>query len=355
MPEVLPAFIASVVRPFDFNHDGYQELFIGSRVKKGKFPYANPSWLIFNDKGKLSVSSSSSLDLGMVTDAVWTDYDNDGWEDLFVVREWDSPVILKNMKGKELIAQTIPDLDIQHGLWYSVVAADFDLDGDDDYMLGNLGENNQFSVSREYPLILYALDFEMDGILDPFMTAFWKDKNGKMKEYPVNNLDELKEQSSFFETRFKDYTSFSYAGTNDILDENMMKRVEFKLHVNTTASCILWNENGKFRMEKLPRSLQVSPVKKMMVQDLNKDKYPDVVVAGNDYTWDVSNGYFDALKGMVLINRGKDRSFDILPPSESGLLLQGMVESLLWFDGDTSLIVAGINRGGAVVFEHNNR
>jgi hypothetical protein len=92
-------------------------------------------------------------------------------------------------------------------------------------------------------------------------------------------------------------------------------------------------------------------VKKMIVQDLNNDKYPDVIVAGNDYTWDVSNGYFDALKGLVLINKGKDRSFDILPPSKSGLILQGMVESLLYFAGDTSLVVAGINRGEAVVFE----
>ena len=347
----VPPFLASVVRPCDFNHDGNQELFIGSRVKKGMFPYANPSWLILNNKGKLFVSSSSRLDLGMVTDAVWTDYDGDGWEDLFVVREWDSPVILKNINGKELAAQTIPGLDDQHGLWYSIIAADFDQDGDDDYILGNLGENNQFSVSMEYPLILYALDFEMDGILDPFMTAFWKDQNGKMKEYPVNYLDELKEQSSFFQTRFKDYTSFSYAGVSDILDENMTKRVEFKLHVNTLSSCILWNEKGKFRLEKLPRSLQVSPVKKMIIRDLNNDKYPDVIVAGNDYTWDVSNGNFDALKGIVMINKGENRSFDLLPPSKSGLLLQGMVESLLWFDGDTSLVVAGINRGKAVVFE----
>jgi hypothetical protein len=131
----------------------------------------------------------------------------------------------------------------------------------------------------------------------------------------------------------------------------MLKRVEFKLHVNTLSSCILWNEKGKFSIEKLPRSLQVSPVKKMIAQDLNNDKYPDVIVAGNDYTWDVSNGYFDALKGIVMINKGKVRSFDLLPPSKSGLLLQGMVESLLWFDGDTSLVVAGVNRGEALVFE----
>ena len=351
IPLPIPPFLASVVRPCDFNHDGNKEIFIGSRVKKGRFPFANPSWLIYNNKGSLSVNSSSSLDLGMVTDAIWTDYDKDGWEDLFVVREWNSPLILKNLNGKELVPQNIIDIDDHHGLWYSVSAGDLDLDGDDDYILGNLGENNQFTVSDTYPLNLYALDFEMDGIIDPMMTAFWKDNNGKMAEYPVNYLDELMEQSSFFQSRFKDYTSFSRSTINDILDENQKKRIQLKLYANTLSSCILWNDRGKFRWEKLPRSLQVSPVKKMIVRDLNNDKWPDVIVAGNDYTWDVSTGYFDALKGLVLLNRKDGRSFDVLTPSESGLMLNGMVQSLLYFEGDPSLVVAGINRAKALVFE----
>jgi hypothetical protein len=90
----------------------------------------NTSWVIFNNKGKLSVSASSGLELGMVTDALWTDYDNDGWEDLLVVREWDSPLFLKNMNGKELVPQVIPELDDLHGIWYSVASGDLDLDGE---------------------------------------------------------------------------------------------------------------------------------------------------------------------------------------------------------------------------------
>ena len=97
--------------------------------------------------------------------------------------------------------------------------------------------------------------------------------------------------------------------------------------------------------------LQVSPVKKMIVQDFNGDNFPDVLVAGNDYTYDVSTGYYDANKGIVLLNKGKDQSFEILTPSQSGMLLQGMVESLLYFEGDTSLVVAGINRAMVSVFE----
>jgi hypothetical protein len=120
--------------------------------------------------------------------------------------------------------------------------------------------------------------------------------------------------------------------------------------VKTTSSHLLWNDQGKFRWEKLPASVQVSPVKKMIVQDFNRDNKPDVLVAGNDYTYDVATGYFDANKGIILLNKGKG-SFDVLKPSESGLLLQGMVESLLYFNGDTSWVVAGMNRAKLVVYK----
>jgi hypothetical protein len=355
-PLPIPTFPASVIRPCDFNHDGNTELFVGSRVKKDMFPYANHSWLIFNEKGNLSVNPSSRLNLGMVTDAIWTDYDKDGWEDLLVVREWNSPVILKNINGKELVPQSIPEFESHHGIWYSIAAGDFDQDGDDDYIIGNLGDNNRFDVIDAYPMNLYAIDLDLDGVIDPITTTYWKDKDGKMKEYPINYLDELMGQSNFFKNKFKDYTSFSYSNIDDILDENLLKRLEFKLYVNTTSSYVIWNDKGKFRWENLPRSVQISPVTRMIVRDFNGDNYPDVLLAGNDYTYDISTGYYDANKGIVLLSRGKDQSFDVLMPSRSGLLLQGMVQSLQYFQGDTSLIVAGINRAKAVVYmqNHNN-
>ena len=347
----VPPFPASVVRPCDFNHDGYVDLFIGSRVKKGKFPYADHSWILINNKGKLKTDSWCSIDLGMVTDAVWSDFDKDGWEDLVVTREFNSVIVLKNMNGKELRPVTIPEMEAHHGIWYSIVAGDFDNNGYEDYIIGNLGENNRFTINDKYPLNLYAIDLDLDGNIDPIMTGYWKDRYGKMKEYPVNYLDDLIGQSSYFQKKFKSYTSFSYATIDDILDKDMLRKLEFKLYVNTPSSYILWNDKGKFRWEKLPLELQVSPIKKMIVRDLNDDSYPDVICAGNDYTYDVSTGYYDASKGMVLLSKGKKQSFDILPPSESGLLLQGMVESLLFIDGDTSLVVAGINRDKIAVFK----
>jgi hypothetical protein len=321
------------------------------------FPYANHSWVVLNDKGKLKADPAFKLNLGMVTDAVWTDYNNDGWQDLLVARDWNSLVLFKNVNGKQLEPQSIPALENMRGMWYSIAAGDFNKDGYEDYIVGNLGNNSMFTASTKYPMKLYAIDFDKDGTIDPIITGFWPDKYGKMTEYPLAYLDELQAQSVYFKTLFLNYTSFSYASIKNILTPKILENLEFSLDINTTSSYILWNEKGKFRWEELPAVVQNSPVTKIIVQDLNGDGYPDVILGGNDYTFDVPFGNMDANKGIVLLNKGKNQVkgqpvFDVLTPSQSGLLLQGMVQSLLYFKGDTSLVVAGFNRAKAQVFEH---
>ena len=353
IPLPVPPFPASVLRSCDFDHDGDMDFFIGSRVKNGMFPYANHSWVITNNDGHFSADTTSRLNLGMVTDAVWSDYDNDGWEDLLVAREWNSIAVLKNMKGKGLKPQLIRGIEDHKGIWYSLAAGDFDNDGDEDFIAGNLGENHRFTVSNRYPLSLYVLDIDLDGNIDPISTAYWKDKNDKMKEYPINYLDELMAQSSYFEKLFPDYKTFSYSTIDQILDKNTMKRLDLKLNANTTSSYVLWNDEGVFRWEKLALSLQVSPITKSIVYDFNGDGYDDILLGGNDHTYDVSTGYYDANKGFVLLSKGKNQSFDVLTPSQSGILLNGMLESLIYFEGDTSLVVAGFNRSKVTVFEHH--
>ena len=259
------------------------------------------------------------------------------------------------MQGKELVPQIIPGMEDHQGIWNSIVAGDFDQDGDDDYIVGNLGENHRFTVSDQYPLNLYVVDLDLDGNIDPVSTGYWEDKDGKMTEYPINYLDELVAQSTFFQKKFPDYTTFSFVGIKEVFDAEILKRLDFQLHVNTTSSFILWNEKGAFKWERLPKELQFSPIRKMIVQDFNGDKIPDVLISGNDYTYDIATGYYDSNKGYVLLSNGKIQSFNVLPPSKSGILLQGMVESLQYMEGDTSLIVAGMNRSKVVVFKQLKR
>ncbi|WP_346861841.1 VCBS repeat-containing protein [uncultured Draconibacterium sp.] len=356
----VPPFIASVVVPFDFNNDGSTDLFIGSRVQKDRFPFAHNSWLIYNHNGNFSVDANSELNLGMVTDAIVTDYNNDGWNDLLVTREFNSVVLLKNQNGEKLIPQSIPALDEKHGFWYTAAAGDFDMDGDDDYIIGNIGDNNNFIASNKYPLNLYVMDVDNNRIIDPIRTAFCKNMKGKMKEFPVNYLDELTEQSSYFKRRFTSYKSFSHTTFNKLFDKNASKDIYMKLYANTSSSFVLWNHEGQFVWEKLPVEFQTSPVTKIIVEDFNDDDIPDVVLGGNDYTWDVGTGIYDANKGLLLINKGKSEgdfnsTFKVLKPNESGILLQGMLESLLYFEGNPSLLVCGFNRSETQVYKLNQK
>jgi len=190
----------------------------------------------------------------------------------------------------------------------------------------------------------------MDGVIDPLTTGYWPNVSGEMTEFPVNYLDELWSQSTYFKSRFADYASFSYTSFSDMIDPALLNRAEFKLQVQTTSSYIMWNDGGSFRCVKLPVDLQVAPISKMIVADFNADEFPDILVAGNDHTFDIATGYYDASKGFVLLNDGKG-SFNVLQPSQSGFAVKGMVESLLYFEGDTSLVVAGVNREKVEVFK----
>lgn len=353
VPLPLPPFPASIVRPFDFDRDGDTDFFVGARVKKDGFPLAGPSYLVVNDGGELSRGSAAGFELGMVTDAVWSDYDGDGWKDLLVVREWNTPVVLKNMEGKKLQVVEPEALRTKSGLWSAVAAGDLDQDGDDDYILGNLGENHRFRVSDQWPMRLYAIDIDGNGAIDPLSSAYWKDREGVMREYPINYLDELAAQSPFFRKKFTSYTQFSYATIDSILDLSAISAAQI-FKVNATASYILWNEAGRFEWERLPDQVQTAPVKEILIRDFNGDQRLDALLAGNDYTYDVSTGYYDANKGLLLVGKGR-RSFDLLSPAQSGLLLKGQVESLLFFEESPAFLVAGVNRDSIFVYQHQQQ
>lgn len=350
-PLPLPSFPSSVVRPVDFDRDGDLDLFIGSRVKMGSFPLAEDSWLLINEEGDFAQGKQISLSLGMVTDACWSDYDGDGWEDLVISREWNSPLFLKNLNGEQLIPQEIPEIEAMHGMWFSVSAGDFDRDGDPDFVLGNLGENHRFTISEQYPLRIYALDLDRNGTLDPISTGYWKDKYDKMTEYPINYLDELVGQSNYFLQKYANYTDFSYASVEHMFDTATMNRVDELLYINTASSYMVWNEEGKFRWEKFPLPVQLAPLKKTIIRDFNGDQYPDLLLAGNDHTFDIGTGYYDAIKGLLLLSENGQPLKKLLTPSESGIILHGMVESLLYLEGEQDLIVAGMNRDSILTYK----
>lgn len=345
----IPAFPASVIRSADYDKDGDEDIFIGCRVKKWSFPTSLNSYVLVNNNGSYHVQEELRFNIGMVTDALWSDFDNDGWKDLIITREWNSITILRSLAGKGFEEVTSNELESKHGLWFSLAVGDFDSDGDDDYIAGNLGWNHRFVISDQYPMKVYAIDLDKNGFIDPVSTCYWKDERGVMQEYPVNYLDELASQSPFFRKMFTSYTKFSYTTAKEIINPDTIS-AKNTFYVNTTSSYLLWNEGGSFRWQELPVEAQVAPLKHMLVRDFNGDKQLDVLLTGNDHTYDVSTGYYNANKGVILTGTGKT-TFDVVAPARSGILLDGQVESVLYFEGEQDYLIGGVNRKDVVVYK----
>jgi len=183
------------------------DLFIGGRVVPGSYPLTAKSYLLKNDAGKFSDVSETELPqqgkIGMVTSALWTDYDNDGWIDLMLVGEFMPITFIKNENGKLAVNSPIT-IDHSQGWWNSIAAADFDEDGDIDYIVGNLGLNTRHKASTKEPLCIYAKDFDKNGRLDPVMCYY---VDGKNYIYPTR--DEMIKQVASMRGRFQSYKDFA--------------------------------------------------------------------------------------------------------------------------------------------------
>lgn len=300
---------SAVVKAHDYNKDGYPDIFIGNGAVSNDFGKIIDSYLLLNDKGDFQLQQQEIFkNLGMVTDAVWTDFDNDGWTDLIVVGEWMRPKFFRNNKGT-LKEVTNDLLDGQlNGLWQTIIPFDIDGDGNMDYLLGNWGTNIKFKASEEIPLKMFYADFDENGSTETIL-AYAKNE----KYYPVNGLDELVSQLSFLRKKFPAYKDFAGRNIEEILDKNQLEKSETR-KVNTLASGYLLNRDGKFIFKPFKASLQVAPITRFLKADFNNDGQNEILAGGNYFGVTPYHGRFDALAGAIIKKGG-----EILEGNEVGL------------------------------------
>ena len=287
----------------DYDKDGDVDLFVGGRVLPGQYPLTPQSYLLQNDGGKFTDHALNELPskgkIGMVTSALWTDFDNDGWIDLLLCGEFMPIVFVKNNHGRLMSDEPLL-VDHSSGWWNSICAGDFDEDGDTDYILGNLGLNTRLKASPSEPLCIYAKDFNADGRIDPVLCYYVQGKN---HIYPTR--DELIRQMSAIRLRFqtyKEYASVSFDETftkDELSDAYVVKSECFE------TSYLENKGGGKFQRKQLPIECQFAPVYGMLVGDFNEDGHPDILMAGNSYSTEVSTGNYDAMQGLLLAGNGK--------------------------------------------------
>lgn len=336
----------SRVRSGDFDLDGDQDLFVGGRQVPGKYPHPADSYILRNDGGQF-VDVTSELapglrKLGMVTDAVWCDYDNDGDTDLVVVGEWMPITLFENKNGTFEKGEQVQGLGFSAGWWGSIVAEDFDKDGDMDFVLGNNGLNYKYKATKDETFNVYASDFDNSGTVDIVLGYY---NEGTL--YPLRGRQCSSQQMPFIEQKFPSYKEFARASLLDVYGkQNIAKALEYKVH--TFASVYLENHGGKrFEVKNLPQMAQISCISQLLVDDLNGDGYADVILAGNNFGTEVETPRNDAGMGLVLLGNGQG-SFDTMDAHASGLYLDKDVKDLAF------IALAG-KKKGLLVANNNDK
>ena len=355
-PKALPDTKASgsCVRATDFDGDGDLDLFVGGRVVPGKYPTSPESYLLRNDGGKFTDVTNELCpglkNVGMVTDALWTDFNGDQKMDLLVVGEF-TPIMFFENSGQAL-KKIQTDLDGQTGWWNSIAAGDYDLDGDVDYVIGNLGLNNCYHATQEFPLKVYANDFDGNQSMDAIMACYMREsmQSEKKKLYPVHFWDELNTQSPKFRNKFSHYRQYGKATMDDLLTEEERSNA-LVLEANQMASVFVENLGGnRFALKTLPTLAQVAPVFGMITADINEDGYPDVIMVGNDYGNEVFAGRYDAFNGLILMGDGKG-NFVPETSASTGFYVPGDAKSLVKLHSkNAEIFIASQNKDSLRVF-----
>ncbi len=353
----------SCVRAIDYDNDGDLDLFVAGRVLPWNYPDPVSSVIYRNDtkNGKVkftdvtATAAKSLLNVGMVCDAIWTDFDNDGWQDLVLAGEWMPIKFLRNDHGIFKDITPASGIGNQVGWWNSIVAGDFDNDGDIDYVVSNLGENSFYKASDKYPVSVYAKDFYHQGIVQCLLTSYVKDKQGGvLKEFASDSRDDAIAQLPFLKKRFLSYKKFASTTFDQLFTPQELENALKYSANNFTSSFIRNNGNGTFTMEALPDVAQYSAINGMIVDDLDGDGNLDICMSTNDFGTMPSYGRYDALNGLVLKGDGRGR-FWPLDIQQSGIFIPENGKALVKLRSSEGkyLVAASQNKGPLKVFQLN--
>jgi hypothetical protein len=315
---------------YDFDDDGDQDLFAGSRSIPLNYGPAPRSFILQNDgKGKFSdITVSAAPDIasiGLVTGACWANLVGDEHKELVIAGEWMTPRIF-TYSNKRFV-ESSSTMNNLYGWWQAVSAADLDGDGDEDLVLGNFGENFYLHPTQSEPVKLWINDFDKNGSTEKILT-----RTIDQKDMPVFLKRDLTDQIVSLKKQNLKYEEFGKKSFQQLFDPALVNSCDVK-KFDYTSSCIAINEgNGKFTIQPLPQNLQLSTINAILCTDINADGKTDIIAAGNRFDLLPQFGRLDASFGHVLLNKGKGQ-WEELGSQQSGMLLDGQVRDLEFISG----------------------
>ena len=287
-----------VVTASDYDQDGDIDLFVGSRVIPGRYPYPPRSYLLVNENGyfvdKTQEYAPELENAGMIATALWKDMDNDGYPELVIAGEWMGISIYTNRNGRLSDNGAYHDLSLAKGWWNTILIDDIDGDGDYDIIGGNLGLNYKFQASAEKPFHIYTDDFDNNGIEDIVLAKYHQ-----ARQVPVRGKSCTSQQMPFLKEKFKKYADFANADLKGIFGEN----IESSLHYEATefrSGVFINNGHGGFTFVPFPNQAQLAPINSILYHDFDDDGTKDLLMGGNNYQPEVETARSDAGTGIFL-------------------------------------------------------
>ncbi|MES2374134.1 MAG: VCBS repeat-containing protein [Bacteroidota bacterium] len=309
----------------DFDHDGDLDLFVGARSVPGVYGVTPTSYVYVNDgKGHFTdiakTKNPEISNIGMVTGAAWVDVTGDREKELVIVGEWMSPKVFSFKKDHFEEVKT--NLSTMQGWWQTISVADLDGDGDEDLVLGNIGENFYLRPDVQNPVKIWVADLDNNNIMDKIIT-----RSIDGKDMPVFLKRDLEEQVPSLKKKNLRHEVFAKKSIQELLAPEQIRKCIVK-EFNYGSSCIAFNDgNGKFTVQKLPFMQQLSSVGAIRCVDVNQDGQMDIVLGGNKFGFQPQFGRQDAGYGSILMNNGKHR-FTAMETNQSGLELRGEIRDI---------------------------
>ncbi len=325
---------AGAIAAADFNRDGLLDVFIGGRIMSGQYPFAPQSALLQNHGGKFEDVTDTLApglrEVGMVTSALWSDVDGDGWLDLLLTLEWGNVKYFHNNQGKGFADWTEKAgfAAAGTGWWTSLAAADFNGDGRPDFVVGNVGLNTQYHADAAHPALLYAGDFKGDGSTQLIEAYYEGDRI-----YPWRARRDLGAVFPAILKRFPLNNNYARATVAEIFGEDNLAKMQRFAATELRSGVFLSQSDGTYRFEPLPRIAQIAPLQGLVAGDFDGDGHADIYAVQNSFAPIAAVGRFDG--GLSQLLRGDGHGhFTAVPPAESGLLVPGDAKALVALDLD---------------------
>ena len=340
--QILPSGLfesSSVVKNYDFDLDGDEDLFVGTRLIPQKYGLPSNGYLLENDgfgnfKNVSDVIAKDLKEVGMITDAEFFDYDSDGDYDLILVGHWMPITLLENRDGK-FYFKNIDAFENSNGWWNSIEVNDLNNDGLLDLVIGNHGENSRFRATKSKPITMYINDFDDNNSLEQVIFQYNGDSS-----YTMALRHDLVMQMPGLKKKYLKYNSYKNQTVHDIFNLEKIKSSYINYVYNLKTSAFINNGAGFSNLE-LPVETQFSNVFAIEINDYNNDGYNDIILGGNLYNVKPEVGRYDANYGQILLGNNK-LDYKVAPYKKSGLLFKGQVRDFSTFKnlkGDNYLIV----------------